>query len=473
VIGVSDINGRPDDAGPVVTLSVVEGPSRGKKYRYAERATAIAGRADDCDPLIEEPESKPVVSRHHCLFDINPPDIRVRDFGSLNGTHLNGELIGRREEGQTPEEGAKLVFRERDLADGDRITLGNTVLQVTITVPPKPKASESTPPVCSVCGDPMGKDSRRTGGDPVCARCEGGRAAAIEALLSRLVAGELTLPAVRGYDLVKKLGDGGFGVVYLARHQDTGELVALKMMLASAAVDDRAEAKFQREISNVEALDHPNIVSFREAGRAGAAFFFTSEYCAGGSIDQLIAREGLLDPERAVAMVQHVLAGLHYAHHAPLPNGVTGLVHRDIKPANLLLADTGSDPEVKVADFGLAKAFDRAGLSGMSMTGEAAGTTPFMARPQLINYKYAKPDVDVWATAAALYFMLTGKAPRHFPRGQDPVRVILDTTAVPIRERDPKIPKRLAKVIDEALIDKPKITVTSAAEFSAALSGAL
>src|ERR1700756_5210921 len=108
--GVKD---RPDEAGPTVTLSVVEDPGSGTEYRFAERTTAIAGRADDCDPHIpEEAGSKQLVSRHHCLFDINPPDVRVRDFGSLNGTHVNGEEIGRRKKGQTPEEGARLVFRE-------------------------------------------------------------------------------------------------------------------------------------------------------------------------------------------------------------------------------------------------------------------------------------------------------------------------------------------------------------------------
>src|ERR1700737_3838205 len=124
---MTDMKDRPDEsAGASVTLSGGRGPASGREFRYAERSTAIVGRAEDCDPRIDEAASKQLVSRHHCLFDINPPDIRVRDFGSLNGTHVNGEEIGRRKPGQTPEEGARLVFRERDLVDGDRITLGDT-----------------------------------------------------------------------------------------------------------------------------------------------------------------------------------------------------------------------------------------------------------------------------------------------------------------------------------------------------------
>jgi eukaryotic-like serine/threonine-protein kinase len=148
-------------------------------------------------------------------------------------------------------------------------------------------------------------------------------------------------------------------------------------------------------------------------------------------------------------------------------------VHRDIKPGNILLARRGRDLVAKVADFGLSKAFDRAGLSGMTLTGSVAGTMPFMARPQLIDYKHALPDVDVWSMAASLYWMLTGYYPRDFPEREDPIRVVLDTNAVPIRERDPNIPHRLATVIDEALIDRPKITVASAAQLAAALREAM
>ncbi len=436
------------EAGPVVTLSVVEGPGSGAQYRYEERATAIVGRADDCNPRIDEPGSGQLVSRHHCLFDINPPDIRVRDFGSLNGTHVNGEEIGRRNPGQSPEEAARLTFRERDLTDGDRIKLGNTVIQVGIAVPPPPTITGTVLP-----------------------RCETDRGKAINAVLGNLVA-DGSPPEIRDHELVKKIGDGGQGVVYLARHRPSGDLVAVKMLLPKVAVKERSRAMFEREIANVAALLHPHIVSFRESGRAGTAWYFTSEYCAGGSVDDLVEK-GLLAPGQAVPIVVQALEGLAHAHTAPLPNGSIGLVHRDIKPGNILLARRGSDLVAKVADFGLSKAFDRAGLSGMTLTGSVAGTMPFMARPQLIDYKHALPDVDVWSMAASLYWMLTGYYPRDFPEREDPIRVVLDTNAVPIRERDPNIPHQLAAVIDAALVDRPKINVASAAQLAAALREAI
>ena len=457
---------------PRVSLSVVAGPSRGTRYQFEERTTALVGRAEDCDPRIEEP-GKRVVSRHHCLFDINPPDVRVRDFGSLNGTHVNGEKIGSRDPDETPEQGAARVFPERDLVDGDRIKLGDTVLEVAITVPsPAPLADASTPQQCSMCAEPVTPDPHRTSDEAVCARCRADRDEAIAALLARLVAGKVELPAIEGYELDEEIGRGGQGVVYKARHRDSGELVAVKMMLAKVAVNERSRAMFEREIAGVQALEHPHVVAFRESGKAGPAWFFTSEYCAGGSADDLVTKRGPLPPETAVPIVLQALDGLAHAHTVALPDGSVGLVHRDIKPSNILLARNGTDVVAKLADFGLSKAFDKAGLSGMTMSGTIGGTVPFMARPQVVSFKYAKPEVDVWSMAATLYWMLTGRYARHFPEDQDPIRVILDTSAIPIRKRNPKIPKRLAEVIDEALIDKP-ITVTSAAELAAALRHAM
>ena len=101
------------------------------------------------------------------------------------------------------------------------------------------------------------------------------------------------------------------------------------------------------------------------------------------------------------------------------------------KRAGSQWAKAGEDVVVKIGDYGLAKAFDLAGMSGLSATGAAAGTPVFMPRQQLIDYKYAKPPVDVWAMAASLYYMLTLKYPRDFEKGKDPWQIVLQTDAIP------------------------------------------
>jgi serine/threonine protein kinase len=145
-------------------------------------------------------------------------------------------------------------------------------------------------------------------------------------------------------------------------------------------------------------------------------------------------------------------------------------VHRDLSPHNILLDETDGAPSTaKVADFGLAKAFDQAGLSGLTRTGVAAGKPWFVPRQQVINFRDASPAVDVWATAACLYHALTAEYPRDFPRGKDPWQVILQTEPVPIRQREPGISPALAEVIDTALREQPAIGFATAAEFREAL----
>jgi serine/threonine protein kinase len=406
-----------------VTLTVVTGEDR-SRYVFDERTTCIVGRAADCDPRLPDDDRHRKVSRHHCLVDINPPDARVRDFGSLNGTYVNGEKIGQRQPGQSPSEAAEQSYPERDLADGDEIRLGDTVLRVTIT-------GERTLTVPADAG--LGAATGR----------------------------------IAGYALIKELGRGGMGAVYLARGAGSNEQVALKLMLPKVATSDSARARFLREISITRTLRHPNIVSLYEAGSTEGSFYFTSEYCAGGSMDGLLKGGGL--PRReAVDIIVQALAGLAHAHGQ-------GVVHRDLSPHNILLqpgegaGGGGSGLVAKVSDFGLAKSFDQAGFSGLTRTGSTAGKPWYVPRQQVINFKDASPSGDVWAMAACLYEALTGSSPRSFPPGKDPWQVVLQQPAVPVRDRDPSVPKELADVIDTALRERPAIGFQTAAEFRDAL----
>lgn len=209
------------------------------------------------------------------------------------------------------------------------------------------------------------------------------------------------------------------------------------------------------------------------------------DYCNQGSVaDIMNQRRRPLSVNEALPIILQVLDGLEYAHSAPIPNikianGTyttgKGLVHRDLKPANIFLTQIGPNTIARIGDFGIAKAFDIAGLSGLSMSGNmVAGTPYYMARQQLINFKYAKPEVDVWAAAACLYYMLTLTSPRDFSdRSKDPFRLILESGAVPIRQRIPSIPKSLAEVIDHALIDHPSISFKKAVDLKQALENAL
>jgi serine/threonine protein kinase len=136
----------------------------------------------------------------------------------------------------------------------------------------------------------------------------------------------------------------------------------------------------------------------------------------------------------------NALEGLAHAHEA-------GFVHRDLKPQNILL-DQGV---ARISDFGLAKNFQQAGFSGMSLTGNYAGSPLFMPREQLINFKYVKPATDVWSLAATFYFMLTGQFPYPFDGKRDPIDVILNEQIVPVSTRAVALSKGLQEWFDIAL----------------------
>ncbi|MCY7275750.1 MAG: serine/threonine-protein kinase [Phormidesmis sp. CAN_BIN44] len=428
-----------------IILTITSNNNEVDKRTYEERTTCIIGRSPDCSLQLPNDEAHNIISRYHCLLDINPPAIRVRDLGSRNGTFVNGQLIGQRHPIQTPEEGARMNFPEHDLQAGDKIELGNVVIRVGIEVeePTKPP-SQPLDDLYRILMD----------------------------LLVRADSGAPNLLAIRGYTILKQLGQGGFGAVYLAHHQQTGTDVALKVMLPKIASDQHAKQMFLREVENTKALQHRNVVKVLDSGCSDDIFFFTLEYCEGGSIADLMRRQReALSIQTAMAIILQVLDGLEYAHNAEIPQVKQadrqfgrgrGLVHRDLKPGNIFLSNTSGSLRARIGDYGLAKAFDLSGLSGLTRSGTLAGTPYFMPRQQVINFKYAQPEVDLWATAATLYSMLTGTYPREFNRG-DPYLVVLQTNAVPIRQRNASIPKRLAEVIDLALVDKPKICFQSAA----------
>jgi eukaryotic-like serine/threonine-protein kinase len=410
---------------PRVRLEVVEGPIAGRQFVFDGHDTLLFGRAVDCHARLAEQDGK--ASRHHFLLEVNPPAARVRDLGSLNGTWVNGTRYGGRG-ALSPEEAALQAWPQVDVGDGDTIRVGSTVFAVRV----ESDARLDTGPLEQLLALP-----------PAAAR------------VSR----------VGDYELGALLGKGGMGSVYRARRRSDGMVVALKLTRPEMVVEPLARDVFLREVEVTARLRHPNVVALLDHGIEGDAFFFVLEYCAGGSLSALLLqRDDPLPADVALRITRQVLEGLSEAH-------AQGFVHRDIKPENVLLADADMR-EAKLADFGLAKSFEQAGLSGLTATGAVGGTLYFMPREQITHFRVLRPASDVWAVGATLYHMLTLGYPRDFLPGADPLQVILQGGTVPIRRRDPGLPADLAEVIDRAVDDDLARRYATAAEFRDAL-GAL
>jgi len=417
-----------------VTLKVTAGPLAGRTFAYDRHDTFLFGRSPDCHAELAADDT--TASRHHFLLEVNPPQARLRDLGSLNGTHVNGVKHGGRGRQESPEEAARRKLPEVDLRDGDHIRVGATVFEVGI------EGHRSTAPA-----DLPGDD-----------------AAPLESVLSQR---PHTAPTVvPGYQVGRLIGRGGMGAVYLAKRAEDGATVALKVMLAQAEVDEAGREAFQREIEVTRSLRHPRIVSLIEHGSTEDTFYFAMEYCAGGSVADLQRRHpGGIPLTLSVRIALEALEGLAFAHEQ-------GFVHRDLKPENLLLGDAAG-AGAKVTDFGLAKSFQQAGLSGMTATGAVAGTLYFMPREQLTHFRVLKPVSDVWSMGATLYHMLTGAYPREFRPGEDPLPVILRGGVVPIRARDPRLPEAVAAVVDRSVVDTVSERYQTAGELRQALSRAM
>ncbi|GCE14503.1 protein kinase domain-containing protein [Tengunoibacter tsumagoiensis] len=445
-----------------LTLTITQGPDMGKLFVFDEHDTLLFGRRADCHICL--PDDK-TLSRHHFLLEVNPPDARIRDLGSLYGTYVNGQKYGGREKHETPTEGARRQYPQVDLHDGDSIKVGQTVFKITVETATLP-AQEVQEVRCQRCGKKG--PAPASSADTLCEQCrqptEQDPLPFLLTLLPPLSQQNQQGHRLLQYEMGRQLGAGGMGAVYLALHKSTREQVAVKVMLSKVRVHEKARRQFFREISLTSALEHPHIVQFLGSGAEGDLFYFLLEYCTGGSMADLMKRRGGRIPiDEAMPLLLQTLMGLTFIHER-------GFIHRDLKPHNILLSGQEGQCIAKLSDLGLAKSFVQAGFSGMTVTGGFAGSFPFMPREQVINFKRVKPVSDVWAMGATCYFLLTGAYPRNHQPGQDPLIAILQEESVPIRKRFPYIPSGVAEVLDRSLATRESERYQTAGEMYQALS---
>jgi len=240
------------------------------------------------------------------------------------------------------------------------------------------------------------------------------------------------------YAILKKLGEGGKGVVYKARDTVLNRVVAIKM-LKSAVATEEAYSRFMREAQAVAKLNHPNIVSIYDIGKEDEKQFFVLEFVDGMSLRELMRTypEGKCDFQTVLRMGMDICGALQYAHSQ-------GVLHRDIKPENILITQEGT---VKLMDFGLAKML---GEPSITQEGIIVGTVAYVA-PEIALGKGADARSDLYSFGAVLYETVTGKPPFS---GEDPVKIIFshihDYPVSPGR-LNPKVPQALADCIMKLL----------------------
>ncbi|RBO82951.1 serine/threonine-protein kinase [Nocardia puris] len=266
-----------------------------------------------------------------------------------------------------------------------------------------------------------------------------------------------------GYRIVRRIGGGGMGVVYLAEHPRLPRRDALKVLDAELAADAEFRARFEREAELAARLEHPNVVSIYDTGTEGDLLWISMRYVDGADGAQLLER-GPLPPVRAVGIVAAAARGLDEAHRR-------GLLHRDVKPANILIsrADDGSDA-VRITDFGIARSMEAS--TSLTSTGGVLATFAYAAPEQLAG---APLDhrADVYSLGCTLYQFLTGSAPFT---GRGPAAVMHAHLYEPPPRPSatvPGVPPGLDDVIARAMAKNPGARFGTCGELAAAAQRAL
>jgi eukaryotic-like serine/threonine-protein kinase len=298
-------------------------------------------------------------------------------------------------------------------------------------------------------------------------------------------------PVVGRYGLLRELGRGGMGVVYLARQESLGRDVALKVLTPGPMPDPSDRLRFKAEAEMAAALHHPNIVQVFEVGEEDGLAYIAMEYVEGGTLAERVGGKPR-DPNEAARLLAPLAAAVQHAHEH-------GVIHRDLKPANILLAGgeartTAADPTPKepttstdsrsrgsgtrksavrhpppvipkVSDFGLARRLDRA--QRLTVSGTTLGTPGYMAPEQAMGRDgQISPATDVYALGAILYEMLTGHAPFVGPTPLATMEQVCSKEPVPPRRLQPRVPRDVETICLKCLQKEPHKRYASAGELA-------
>ncbi len=258
------------------------------------------------------------------------------------------------------------------------------------------------------------------------------------------------------YELHSRIARGGMAEVYLARDQLLDRLVAIKVLFPEFAVDPSFVERFRREAQAAANLNHASIVGVFDWGSYESTYFIVMEYVRGRALSEILRAEGTLSPERAADIVLDIAGALSFAHR-------NGVVHRDVKPGNVLISPQG---QVKVADFGIARAMSGSGDENLTQTGSVMGTATYFS-PEQAQGLAVDPRSDLYSLGVVLYEMLAGRPPFS---GEGPVAIAykhVQEPPVPLRQLDPTVPVDLESICMKLLGKNPDDRYASAEDLRA------
>lgn len=261
------------------------------------------------------------------------------------------------------------------------------------------------------------------------------------------------------YHILRRLGRGGMGDVYLAEQESLKRHVAFKVLRPNLAVDQAYVQRFTQEARAAAKLVHANIVQIYEVGCRDGWHFISLEYVPGGNLRQLITRQGHpLNAQQAMLVMRQVAAALQKAAEQ-------GIVHRDIKPENILLTPSG---EAKVADFGLARFTGDGEALQLTQQGTTMGSPLYMS-PEQAEGKAVDPRSDIYSLGATCFHMLTGRPPFEGPTALSVAMAHVKTPPPLLSQLRPDLSPALCDLVQRMLAKRPQDRIASASEILKAL----
>ncbi len=260
------------------------------------------------------------------------------------------------------------------------------------------------------------------------------------------------------YELHRRLGRGGMAEVSLARDQLLDRPVAVKALFPEFATDPAFVERFRREATAAANLNHPNIVGVYDWGEAEGTYFIVMEYVDGRSLSEILRAEGPLHPDRVADVGADVAAALGFAHR-------NGVVHRDVKPGNVIIDQSG---QVKVADFGIARAITATSDDNLTQAGTVMGTATYFS-PEQARGDAVDPRSDIYSLGCVLYELVVGRPPFS---GDSPVAIAykhVQESPVPPRHLSADVPVALEAIILKCLAKNPANRYPSAEDLRADL----
>ncbi|WP_372370326.1 protein kinase [Candidatus Uabimicrobium sp. HlEnr_7] len=428
-----------------ICLKVVTGHLKGQTFSFDEYSKISIGRSPKA--YFSFPQD-PKISRLHCLLEFVPPyNCYIQDLGSSNGTFY----------GIPDTKTQKILFKrisEEHVENNHYIRVGGTTFRVQI--PPLKIVKYCDKCKCVLKDDSFAKGEASTFANKYyCQKCKQQEK-------------QQPLRVIEDFEILRRIGSGAMGAVYLARHIKTQRSLVLKIAHPSMQPNENQIKRFLQEAEFGAQLRHKYIVNYYRAGYSElhGFFYIPMEYVPGIDLQQYITNNsGPLTLAMAKNFMIQLTEAIEFLHN-------NKIIHRDIKPANILVVKKNKAMNIKLADLGLAKRYEETGLSGITMSNKGLGTPDYLAPEQLENAKEADERSDIYSAAATIYQMVTNH--KIFTGGlREIFTKIINEEPIPIREYEPSIPANFEKIVMMCLHKDPNARVQTMKEFRILLQGIL